>query len=191
MPLLVSDVMLITQPLCPFVDLRIGSFLLRDVGIEVNTTAPPPLLSPVDVTDAPAGIPTEPYFALRDAVSGRFFGLPLDGIFGGANADNGGALHVLILVNGTAAAAGAAAGVAGVSGGIHFYQPSTEHLVNDKQVLVADSANVHFHGWKYESSLNEPKGTALSGSVSTILTILSWISAGISMCGALPSPVCA
>ena len=34
-------------------------------------------------------------------------------------------------------------------------------------------------------------GTALSGSISTILTIWSWICAGIYMCGALPSPVCA
>ena len=34
-------------------------------------------------------------------------------------------------------------------------------------------------------------GTSLSGSVSTILTALSWICAGICMCGALPSPVCA
>ena len=34
-------------------------------------------------------------------------------------------------------------------------------------------------------------GTSLSGSLSTILTVLSWICAGIYMCGALPSPVCA
>ena len=34
-------------------------------------------------------------------------------------------------------------------------------------------------------------GTALSGSISTILTVLSWSFAGIYMCGALPSPVCA
>ena len=34
-------------------------------------------------------------------------------------------------------------------------------------------------------------GTSLSGSNSTILTILSWICAGIYMCGARPSPVCA
>ena len=34
-------------------------------------------------------------------------------------------------------------------------------------------------------------GTSLSGSISTILTIWSWICAGIYMCGALPSPVCA
>ena len=34
-------------------------------------------------------------------------------------------------------------------------------------------------------------GTSLSGSISTILTIWSWICAGVYMCGALPSPVCA
>ena len=34
-------------------------------------------------------------------------------------------------------------------------------------------------------------GTSLSGSISTILTVLSWICAGVYMCGALPSPVCA
>ena len=33
--------------------------------------------------------------------------------------------------------------------------------------------------------------TSLSGSISTISTVLSWISAGIYMCGALPCPVCA
>ena len=37
----------------------------------------------------------------------------------------------------------------------------------------------------------QAQGTALSGSISTVLTLLSWICAGISMCGALPSPVCA
>ena len=34
-------------------------------------------------------------------------------------------------------------------------------------------------------------GMAHFGSISTILTALSWICAGIHMCGALPSPVCA
>ena len=34
-------------------------------------------------------------------------------------------------------------------------------------------------------------GTSLSGPISTILTVLSWICAGICMCGALPSHVCA
>ena len=35
------------------------------------------------------------------------------------------------------------------------------------------------------------KGTALSGSICTILTVLSWICVGIHRCEALPSPVCA
>ena len=34
-------------------------------------------------------------------------------------------------------------------------------------------------------------GTSLSGSLSTILTVLCWICAGIYMCGVLPSPACA
>ena len=34
-------------------------------------------------------------------------------------------------------------------------------------------------------------GTALSGPISTLLTVLSWIYVGIHMCKALPSPVCA
>ena len=35
------------------------------------------------------------------------------------------------------------------------------------------------------------EGTALSGSISTILTVLSWICVGIHRCGVLSSPVCA
>ena len=35
------------------------------------------------------------------------------------------------------------------------------------------------------------KRTSLSGPISTILTVLSWVCAGIYMCGALPCPVCA
>ena len=35
------------------------------------------------------------------------------------------------------------------------------------------------------------EGTSLSGSVSTTLTVWSWIRMSIRMCGALPSPVCA
>ena len=34
-------------------------------------------------------------------------------------------------------------------------------------------------------------GTALSGPIFTVLTVLSWIYVGIHMCKALPSPVCA
>ena len=41
------------------------------------------------------------------------------------------------------------------------------------------------------SKLGTCHGAALSGSISTILTVLSWIFAGIYMCGAQPSPVCA
>ena len=37
----------------------------------------------------------------------------------------------------------------------------------------------------------QPKGTALSGSISTVLTVLSWICVGIHSRGALPCPVCA
>ena len=40
-------------------------------------------------------------------------------------------------------------------------------------------------------NLQETKRTSLSGSISTIWTVLSWICAGIYMCAALPSPVCA
>ena len=39
--------------------------------------------------------------------------------------------------------------------------------------------------------LQDGGGTALSGSISTVLTGLSWICAGICMREALPSPVCA
>ena len=41
------------------------------------------------------------------------------------------------------------------------------------------------------ASLTQAMCTSLFGSISTILTILSWICAGVYMCGALPSPVCA
>ena len=34
-------------------------------------------------------------------------------------------------------------------------------------------------------------GTSPFGSILTILTVLSWICAGIHICGALPCPVCA
>ena len=34
-------------------------------------------------------------------------------------------------------------------------------------------------------------GTSLSGPIPTILTVLSWICAGVYMCRARPSPVCA
>ena len=154
---LVSDIMLVAPSMCRFIDLSAGSFLLRDVGVSLSTTAPPPQIASIRNTYAesnnaqptPAPGPKLPYVALRGAAYGRFYGLPLDAIFGGKGADIGGPLHVLLLINGTG----------GIGAGpIHVYQPSTEHLVNDQQVLVAYSRNVHFHAWKYESSLNEPRG---------------------------------
>ena len=38
---------------------------------------------------------------------------------------------------------------------------------------------------------NDNQGTALSGPIFTLLTVLRWIYVGIHMCKALPSPVCA
>ena len=175
---LVSDVSLLTAPLCTFVDFAAGNFLLRDVGFSNGAASTPPPVAAVASTPAastlgvdstyheaapgsprpalpgpspvpPSSVPTKPFVALRQGVQGKFYGLELDGVFGGKNADLGRPHHVLILVEGTGWHEG---------GPIHFYQPSTEHLVNDKQVLVTNSRSVHFHAWKYESSLNEPKG---------------------------------
>jgi hypothetical protein len=70
-----------------------------------DRSAPPP----------PSIVPQSPYVALRGSVSGKFFGFPLDGVFGGSNAGLGGPLHVLILISAT-----------GDGGPIHLYQPSTE-----------------------------------------------------------------
>ena len=54
---------------------------------------------------------------------------------------------------------------------------------HDYQRLVMDFAG----GVAFPSD----QGTALSGSISTILTVLSWICVGIHRCEALPCPVCA
>ena len=162
--LLVSDMSLVTGTMCTFLDLAAGKLLLRDVGVDIaQPPAPPPPFPPTAAVPSTGAVgapaapppysPDRPYVALWGGVSGRFYGLPLDGIFGGKDGDNGGPLHVLLFVNGTGGAAGNASDV-------HFYQPSTEHLVNKKQVLVASCRGVHFHAWKYESALNEPKGGA-------------------------------
>ena len=42
--------------------------------------------------------------------------------------------------------------------------------------------------WSTPAEMFDVDGTSLSGPISTILTVLSWICAGIYMCGALPSP---
>ena len=54
-----------------------------------------------------------------------------------------------------------------------------------------DSPTMEGYRFVGNTSSDELTGTALSGSISTVLTVLSWICAGIYMCGALPSPVCA
>ena len=60
---------------------------------------------------------------------------------------------------------------------------------------IAGSRNVVNRVNSVDTNLNQVtvvlRGTALSGSISTILTVLRWIYAGIYMCGAGPSPVCA
>jgi hypothetical protein len=160
--MLVADISLYTSPECPFVDVGAGrDTLWRDVGISLSgANTPPPLnvLSGLGHGSAPpSAVPRAPYVSLRGTVSGKFFGLPLDGIFGGSNAGDGGPLHVLILVSGT-----------GLGGPIHFYQASTEHLAHDPQVLVTNSQDVHFHAWKYESSLNEKSSVPPNGSGSLV-----------------------
>ena len=59
----------------------------------------------------------------------------------------------------------------------------------DPAPSAALSAQEMYRARKF--STTHVDGTSLSGSLSTTLTVLSWICAGIYMCGALPSPVCA
>ena len=98
----------------------------EEATLTLQTPSPPPLA-----------------FVTIRAVSGvsKFFGLPLDGIFGNADAMS------LILVS----------GATGSGGRLDFYQASTEHSAHNPQTLITDSSNVHFHSWKYESSLAEDK----------------------------------
>lgn len=76
---LVSDFNLAAVNFCPFIDLRAGKLLLRDVGTRGEGSVIPPLL-PADDSPPTAGevCRDEPFMALRDGVSGRFYGLPLD-----------------------------------------------------------------------------------------------------------------
>ena len=55
--------------------------------------------------------------------------------------------------------------MSGAVGPIHLYQPSTEHLAHDPQVLITDSQDVHIHAHKYESSLILDKEARSTGSV--------------------------
>jgi hypothetical protein len=175
--MLIQDFDLYTQASrSPFIDLAAGeNILLRDVGISLFCSAsvgsgrwpPPQQPDPEEVRSsgkarhaaagtAAAAVGEEAALTLQQtpsppplafvtirAVSGasKFFGLPLDGIFGNADAMS------LILVS----------GATGSGGRLDFYQASTEHSAHNPQTLITDSSNVHFHSWKYESSLAEDK----------------------------------
>ena len=78
----------------------------------------------------------------------------------------------------SAMAIGMTVSVAGSSADIRKEVPAGESTV---AVLLA----------VYGPTLWWPRGTALSGSISTVLTVLSWICVGMEMCGGLPSPVLA
>ena len=148
-PPLISDIGLVTRPLCPFLDLRAGvDTLLRDLCVapstpplSAHTRAPAPALAP-----ASAPPPTAPFVALSGTATGRFYGLSLDIIFGGNNGTDPapGPGHVLLLVNRT-------------EGPVHFYQLSTEHMAGPKAALVTGAQSVHIHAWKSESVLYEPR----------------------------------
>ena len=175
---LISDFSIYTASECPFIDLAAGeNLLLRDIGVSIaGPKLPPPMRGPSSKVEpnyalltaaerlylAPSPSPQQPYFTARGTVAGKLYGLPLDGIFGGAGSDNGGEFHVLILVDGVGH-------TANLTRGLHFYQASTEHLVNDKQVFITGSTNVHFHAWKYESSLGAEPNTPNSGSLCVIV----------------------
>jgi hypothetical protein len=167
--MLIQDFDLYTQATrSPFLDLGVGeNILLRDVGISLFCSAagtsgkwPPPLPSAVSIGDGggddgatrgAAGaeaVGATAFVTVRE-VSGKFFGLPLDGIFGGAD----GAQYSLLLVSGA------------TRGRLDFYQASTEHSAHNPQTLITNSADVHFHSWKYESSLSGDKAKTSNSSL--------------------------
>ena len=175
--MLIQDFNLYTQAArSPFLDLGAGeNILLRDVGISLFCSStespgrwPPPLRSgrqrlgdgSANETrgaagaeegmneGAPASTPPLAFVTIR-AVSGtcKFFGLPLDGIFGDADSMS------LILVSGA------------TRGRLDLYQASTEHSAHNPQTLIIDSTDVHFHSWKYESSLSGDKAKTSNSSL--------------------------
>ena len=145
-PPLLSDFGLMTRPLCPFLDLRVGAdTLLRDVCVAMSIPPPGPYVSAAKSMPPP----TAPYTSISGTTSGRFFGLSLDLLFGNNDGSNPppGPSHVLLLVNGTGRLGG---------GGVHLYQLSTEHMPLPKSTLFVGAADVHVHAWKSESALYEP-----------------------------------
>ena len=168
----------------PFIDISAGeNILLRDIGISLFCSAsgksgqwPPPLPDQQDRSGLTRGDTSEgsameaaevdanesaaaaevareegppPAFVTIRAVSGasKLFGLPLDGIFGNADGMS------LLLVS------------AATAGRVDFYQASTEHSPHNPQTLIIDSSNVHFHSWKYESSLTGDKSKTSNSSL--------------------------
>lgn len=131
---------------CPCIDLRAGKFLFRDVGIRDNDpwsnahTVDPEEQSGTSAVDV---CKDYPYVALRNGVSGRFYGLPLDIV--DVRQCEAAPHHVLLLIDGCHENGGE----------IHLYQASTEHLINVYQTLINSSTcGVHFHSWKYENALH-------------------------------------
>ena len=57
--------------------------------------------------------------------------------------------------------------------------------------MVLDKMHARARGPRTLLTRQPREGRSLSGSISTMLTVLSWICAGIYMCGARASPVCA
>lgn len=169
---LVSDFNVATPTHCPFIDLRAGKLLLRDVGTRGSGSVVPPLANSNDSAAAVAAAATsvaapppgagetcldEPFFALRGAVSGRFYGLALDGA--DLRRCKSSPRHLLLMVEGCTQAGGA----------IHIYQASTEHLINNYQTLInASSCGVHMHAWKYESALHSESSIPPDGSGSLV-----------------------
>jgi hypothetical protein len=105
---LVSDFNVATPTHCPFIDLRAGSLLLRDVGTRGSGAVVPPRASSrasaVGIPKATAVLGAgekcldEPYFALRGTVSGRFYGLALDGA--DLRRCNSSPRHLLLMIDG-------------------------------------------------------------------------------------------
>lgn len=157
-PALISGFNLGKASGCPVLDLRAGKFILRDVGVgtaasfpTVNTAAPLQAGAPETCRDTS-------YVALRDEVSGRFYGLPLDGC--DTRQCQSSPHHVLLLIDGCRKKAG---------GGIHLYQASTEHLINTYQTLINGSTcGVRFHSWKFESALQSSTSIPPFGSGSLV-----------------------
>ena len=157
-PTLVSGFNLGKSSGCPVIDLQAGNFLLRDVGVgSAGSFTALARDVPREVGAAEVCRDTS-YVALRNGVSGRFYGLPLDGM--DTRQCQSSPHHVALLVDGCKQKPG---------GGVHLYQASTEHLINTYQTLINGSTcGVHFHSWKYENALHSSTSIPPYGSGSLV-----------------------